>query len=167
MVRLSSMTMVDPSRQWKSTSTNLMILGLAYIGYSAVSSASTNITFTVDANASTAPWYIAANTTDSVNSTEAFTGSPLLYIVPTDGAFEQVGFTGNASAVPAGGTTTGFSWFGTSVAFAGSESDFEMAFWAVNTDTAGLWSLYWGKNNANVDNSVFYCVEKHPSPATV
>ncbi|KAH8588999.1 hypothetical protein B0O99DRAFT_342394 [Bisporella sp. PMI_857] len=136
--------------------------GLAYIGYPALSSASTNITFTVDTNAAADPWYIAANTTDSVNSTAAFTGSPMFYIVPTDGSFEQAGFAANASAVPAGGKTTGFSWFGTSVAFAGSESDFEMAFWAVNTNTTGIWSLYWSKNNTNVDNSVSIVLKSTP-----
>lgn len=81
--------------------------GLAYIGQSGLSNASTqnNVTFATDSSSTTTPWPITANPT-SVSFNETL----YLYIVPTTGAFTQVGFAANSS-VPADGVTTGFTWF--------------------------------------------------------
>jgi hypothetical protein len=88
--------------------------GLAYVGTTgALSSATvaTNVTFTLDADDTTTAWTITPNSTDvSFNATES------LYIVPTTGAFEQVGFASSNDTLPTDAVTTGFSFFGTSVA---------------------------------------------------
>lgn len=61
--------------------------------------------------------------------------------------YSQVGFSSDA---PSGAATTGFSFYGGAVAYG---SDLEQAFWAVDTDTAGIWALYWGLTNPSTANS--------------
>lgn len=138
---------------------------MAYIGFEGFdSSQSTNITFIEDPDDDTVPWYIAANSTDS-NSTAPFTGNPMFYIVPTTNAFQQAGFVANSSDAPTGAVTTGFTWFGANVAYAASESDYEMMFWAVDTNTTDLWALYWNSNGTTVDNAIPITL-KSTSPTT-
>ena len=69
----------------------------------------------------------------------------MLYIVPTDGSFSQVGFyssSGNSS-LPTGGTTTGFILFGNYLSYIASDGTMEQQFWAQATDTEGTWKLMW------------------------
>ena len=72
-----------------------------------------------------------------------------MYIVP--GSYAQVGFVSSAASVPTGGTTTGFSWYGTVVAYAASASNWELKFNAESTNTTGVWQLMW--NDAGTDLS--------------
>jgi hypothetical protein len=123
--------------------------GLAYIGSGALDNATTqtNITFATDSSSTTIPWPITAN-----SSSVTFNETQYLYIIPTNGSFEQVGFASNSS-VPTNGVTTGFTWFGTSVAYAASDSDYEIMFWAANTTTAGVYALYWNAAGTPVAGS--------------
>ena len=97
----------------------------------------TNITFTTDSSDTTVPWTIEANST-----TVSFNETLELYIVPTNGSYAQVGFVSTSGKVPTGGVTTGFSWFGTQVAYAASASDYELMFWATPTNTTDIYGLY-------------------------
>ncbi|CZR67929.1 uncharacterized protein PAC_17828 [Phialocephala subalpina] len=130
--------------------------GLAYIGYSESNTAA-NITFTISANASSEPWYISQNTTSSPNTTSVFTGTPFFYIIP-DG-YQQAGFAKNSSVVPSGAATTGFRFYGSAVAYS---SELEQAFWAVDTNTTGIYALYWGLVNSNVENSTSIILKSTP-----
>lgn len=125
----------------------LIVSGLAYIGYSQ-SQTTANITFTISSDASSEPWYISQNLTSSSNTTAVFTGTPSFYIVP-DG-YQQAGFVQNSSAIPTGAEITGFSFYGSAVAYS---SELEQAFWAVNTNITGIYALYWGLDNSNIENS--------------
>ena len=113
--------------------------GLAYIGLTGPSNASVspNVTFTIDSSDSTIPWTITAN-----SSTVSFNETLSMYIIPTTGAFSQVGYSTNAS-LPDGAVNVGFSLFGKSVAYSASESDLELMFWAANSTTDGVYGLYW------------------------
>ena len=117
-------------------------LGLAYIGQQSPgwSGTTTNITFTSDSEDTSVPWTIAANST-SVSFNETYE----MYIVPTSGSFTQVGFTSTSSnsSLPSGAVTTGFGWFGTSVAYVANASDYELMFWAASTNVTGIYALYW------------------------
>ncbi|RDW79787.1 hypothetical protein BP6252_04425 [Coleophoma cylindrospora] len=139
--------------------------GMAYIGWqpeSSTDTTATNITFTVDSSDTTVPWTIAANRTGQSNTTSPFSGSPMLYIVPTSGAFEQAGFVTNSSSAPTGAVTTGFAWFGTSVAYAASETDYQLMFTAVETGTDNLWKLYWNVNGTRYANSTAVTLKSTP-----
>ena len=111
---------------------------LAYIGTEAPTwGTSTNITFSTDTDDTTVPWTIEANSTDfTFNQTLEF------YIVPTSGSYGQAGFVSTNATAPTGAVTTGFAWFGTQVAYAANESDYEMMFWATATNTTGIYGLY-------------------------
>ena len=113
--------------------------GLAYIGLQAPtwSGTSTNITFTTDSSDDTIPWTIGANST-----TVSFNETLELYIVPANTSYTQVGFVSSTGTAPTGAVTTGFAWFGTQVAFAASESDYELMFWATSTNETGIYGLY-------------------------
>lgn len=68
-----------------------------------------------------------------------------MYIVPTLGSFYQVGFVATNSTnstIPDGAVTTGFNWYGKSAAYV-NYSDFQLQFWAVGTNTTGLWQMVW------------------------
>ncbi|TVY46607.1 hypothetical protein LOCC1_G001842 [Lachnellula occidentalis] len=138
--------------------------GLAYIGQTGLTSfngTQTNITFAVDLTSTTTPWPITANST-SVTFNETLD----LYIVPTNGSFTQVGFATNTS-VPTGGVTTGFGWYGKSVAYAASESDYQLRFWAANTTTTGVYALYWNDNTAvtePIDGAFPVAIKSTPPP---
>ncbi|OBT58233.1 hypothetical protein VE04_01301 [Pseudogymnoascus sp. 24MN13] len=115
--------------------------GLAYIGSTPLNGASvaSNITFsTTDPASETATWNVT-----STNA--AFSTTPLLYIVPTDSAFTQVGFYGssNNSSLPTGGVTTGFVLFGNYLSYIASDGTMQQQFWAQATDTIGTWKLMW------------------------
>lgn len=80
-------------------------LGLAYFGRSQLNGSTgiqTNITFATSDDTIT-PWSIAANSTSVT-----FNETQYMYIIPSSGGFEQVGFATNAS-VPTGGVTSGFA----------------------------------------------------------
>jgi hypothetical protein len=78
----------------------------------------------------------------------------MLYIVPTTDAFEQVGFAANSSDIPDGAVTTGFGWMGTQVAYAESESNYLMQFWAIPSDDSGNFALYWNSNGSAIAGAV-------------
>ncbi|KAH6722250.1 hypothetical protein BKA61DRAFT_729623 [Leptodontidium sp. MPI-SDFR-AT-0119] len=113
--------------------------GLAYIGLNGPSNASvsTNVTFTIDSSDSTIPWTITAN-----SSTASFNETLSMYIIPTNGSFSQVGYSTDAT-LPEGAVNVGFTLFGKSVAYAASDSDLELTFWAANSTTDGVYALYW------------------------
>jgi len=113
--------------------------GLAYIGRTPPTFATmaTNITFATDSTSTTVPWTIAANST-----TQSFNETLDLYIVTTADSFTQVGFA-SSDTLPTDANTTGFTWFGSSVAFAASDSNFELQFWANATTEEGIYGLYW------------------------
>lgn len=116
------------------------VLGFAYIGQTipTFASVATNITFTSDSETSTQPWTIAAN-----SSSLSFNETLVMYITPNTGGFTAVGFASDNATLPTNATTTGFTWLGSFVAFAASESDIQMQFWANETTDAGLYALYW------------------------
>lgn len=123
----------------------------------------TNITFAIDRSSTSLPWPITANSTSVT-----FNQTLDLYIVPTNGSFTQVGFSTNTS-VPTGGVTTGFGWYGKSVAYAASDSDYQLRFWATNTTTTGVFALYWNANTVATDTPVgaFPVAIKSTPPASV
>lgn len=138
---------------------------MAYIGYKPASSndsTATNVTFTVDPSDTAVAWTITANRTGQVNTTSPFTGSPMFYIVPSSGSFEQAGFVANTTNAPTGAATTGFAWFGTSVAYAASDSDYELSFSAVDTGIENLWKLYWNSDGTQYENSTAVILKKTP-----
>jgi hypothetical protein len=115
------------------------LVGLAYIGLQAPtwSGISTNITFVTDPSDDTVAWTISADST-----TVSFNETLELYIVPTNTSYTQVGFVSTTATAPTGAVTTGFAWFGTQVAYAASESDYELMFWATSTNETGIYGLY-------------------------
>lgn len=116
----------------------------------------------------TIPWTVSSN--DST-----ITDSPTLYIVPTSGSFTQVGFYDSSSSstyhafpyptlqltllspgstLPTGAVTTGFTLFGTSLAYQATDGSFELQFWGQATNTTGVWELIWnagGEGGVSVD----------------
>lgn len=140
--------------------------GLAYFGGGDAgfdASVKTNISFTLDPDDTTVAWTIQPNTTTNPNV--SFNETLDLYIVPTDGSFVQAGFASeNSSSLPTGAVTTGFAFFGTSVAYAASESDYEMMFWANETTTNGVFALYWNAGSSSAPNSSFAVVVKTTPP---
>ena len=94
---------------------------------------------TIDPTSNTGAWSVASNGS-------VFTGTPSLYIVPTNGSFEQVGFynsSNGTSSLPTGGVTTGFMLFGSSLSYVESDGTMEQQFWAQATDSDGIWKLMW------------------------
>ncbi|RDL37516.1 uncharacterized protein BP5553_04949 [Venustampulla echinocandica] len=124
--------------------------GLAYIGKTPLDGAAgtqTNITVTPSSDISK-PWQVHANSsTTSFNKILDFNDILYMYIIPSSASFEQVGFA-TISDVPAGGVTTGFTLFGKSVAYAASESSYQLGFWALATNTTGVYGLYWNAGTA-------------------
>ena len=87
------------------------------------------------------------------STSSTFSSSPSLYIVPSSSSFAQAGFISSNSSTPSGAVTTGFTFFGTDVAYAPSSSSYEMQFWAQATNTTGVWALMWNQNGTLEDNS--------------
>jgi hypothetical protein len=100
------------------------------------SGTSTNITFTTDDSDTTVPWTITANST-----TTTFNETMDTYLIPTTG-YNQVGFVSTSDTAPTGAVTTGFGWYGKSVAYAASDLDYELQFWATETNETGIYGLY-------------------------
>lgn len=73
-----------------------------------------------------------------------------MYILPTTGSFSQVGFSTTAD-LPSGAVDTGFAFMGTNVAYAASESNYEMMFWGTNTTSTGIFALNWNAAAAVAD----------------
>jgi hypothetical protein len=85
-----------------------------------------------------------------------------LYIITTSGSFSQVGFLSTNDTASAGQTTSGFTFFGTSVAYAANDSDYQMKFWATSTNTTGVWKLMWNANGNLESNSVPVVLKSTP-----
>lgn len=109
-------------------------------------SVATKITFTLDSESTTTAWTISPNST-----TVTFNETDSMYIVPTTGSITQVGFASSSDTLPTDAVTTGFAFFGTTVAYAASDSDYQISFWASTTNTTGVWGLYWNAQAATSD----------------
>lgn len=77
--------------------------------------------------------------------------APALYLVNTTGAYDPVGFSpvGNAtnSSMPTGAQTSGFGWYGHTLAWVNSDGDYETLFYASNSTTSGTYNLLWNQPN--------------------
>lgn len=144
--------------------------GLAYIGRVSTpswASVATNISFTVDPASKTTAWTIAPNTTNS-SSNVTFNRTLSMYIVIASMDFQQVGFASSNDTLPSGATATGFTFIGTSAAYAASESDYQMQFWASTTNVTDLYALFWnGGGNATTPNGSFPVVLKSTPPTVL
>jgi hypothetical protein len=89
-----------------------------------------------------------------------------MYVITTSGSFSQVGFLSSNGTAPTGAVTSGFNFFGTNVAYAASNTDYQMQFWATSTNTTGLWQLMWNANGQSEANSVPVALKSTP-PVTV
>jgi hypothetical protein len=93
-----------------------------------------------------------------------------LYIIPTNGSFAQVGFVSstNASSLPTGAVTTGFSWFGKNAAYDDPSGALNLFYWAEPvTETDGLWRLMWNQAGTPTNGSVPITLKSTaPLPAT-
>jgi len=124
-------------------------------------------TVSSDLASDTSPWYAYSDT-----SLWSANQAPALYIVNTTKAYDPVGFMtigGNSTAstnttVPAGATTVGLTWYGTTVAFVGSDGDYETSFYATNTTTAGVYNLLWNQANT-YDSSAVPITLKRTAPS--
>jgi hypothetical protein len=114
-----------------------------------------NITFTTYGEATSTPWTATSNTS-------AFSGNPELYIITTSGSFSQVGFLTANDTAATGETSLGFTFFGTTVAYAANDSDYQMQFWAASTNTTGIWKLMWNANGKLESNSVPVVLKSTP-----
>jgi hypothetical protein len=91
-----------------------------------------------------------------------------MYIVPTDDSFTQVGFaSSNSSSLPTGAVTTGFAFFGTSVAYAESDSNYELMFWGNTTTTDGVYALYWNAGSSSAPTASFAVTVKITPPVAL
>ncbi|KAG9231961.1 hypothetical protein BJ875DRAFT_443604 [Amylocarpus encephaloides] len=130
----------------------------AYFGNSPVSEVTgtqTNITFGAPDDTTT-PWAITANST-----TVTFNETLNMYINPT--GFDQVGFA-SAASVPSGDITSGFAWFGKSVAYAANSSDYKLMFSGVPTNTTGVYALYWNGDRTLAPTGSFPVTVKRTAP---
>ncbi|KAK2625166.1 hypothetical protein QTJ16_005535 [Diplocarpon rosae] len=134
--------------------------GLAYFGLSNLDNATTStvVNFSYDDADTSVPWTIASNTS-SVTFNETLT----LYIIPTSGTFAQIGFAANDS-LPEGAVNTGFGFYGSAVAYAASESDYQLSFWAKATSTRGVFGLYWKATGTSRPNGAFPVTVKNTAP---
>jgi hypothetical protein len=143
----------------------MMCTGYAYFGgdnYTmSNSSVTTPITFTVDADDTTVAWTIQPN-----SSAVSFNSTKSMYIVATTGSYAAVGFADSTDTLPTGAVTTGFAFFGTSVAYAASESDYEMMFWASNSSTSGVYALYWNAAATSLPDGAFPVTVKTTAPVS-
>lgn len=133
-------------------------LGLAYFGKTTLDESTgtqTNITFATSDDTTT-PWSITANST-----IVSFNETNYLYIIPSSGGFEQVGFSTNSS-LPTGAVNEGFAWFGKSVAYAASSSDYQLMFYGLATNTTGVYGLYW--NAGTLTDGAFPVAVKSTPP---
>jgi len=129
-------------------------------------SVAANITFTAS-DTTTTPWTIAANLTDSNLTSAPFPdNSYSMYIIPTNGNFQQVGFVSSNGTAPTNAVTEGFTWFGTSVAYAENDSNYELQFWANATNTTDVYALYWNANGTTLDTA-FPIAIKSTAPAVL
>ncbi|CAG8971486.1 hypothetical protein HYALB_00002070 [Hymenoscyphus albidus] len=118
--------------------------GLAFFGHgNTTQDGQTVITFKTTDDTSV-PWTIVP-TSPSVT----FPEPPALYINPSEGSFQQVGFAPNSN-VPIGGVTSGFRFFGKSVAYESTSTDIQLQFYGKATEADGVFALYW---NANITGS--------------
>lgn len=63
--------------------------------------------------------------------------------------------------------TTGFTWFGTNVAYESSEGSLELTFWAAESNaTAGVYGLYWNAGGTVLDGA-FPVTLKNVAPTVV
>jgi hypothetical protein len=66
---------------------------------------------------------------------------------------------------PTGATTSGFTWYGTILAYYDSDDNLEMKFWATPTNTTGVWALKW--NSDGTSDGVSVPVVLKSTPPTV
>jgi hypothetical protein len=85
------------------------------------------------------------------------------YIIP-DSGFTSVGFT-TTSDLPAGATTTSFSFVEDQVFWTSPDGDLESAFW-VSPVSSQLWQLNWNADGTNESGSVPVSLKKRGPSAT-
>ncbi|KAA8899146.1 hypothetical protein FN846DRAFT_1023349 [Sphaerosporella brunnea] len=131
--------------------------GLAYTGTTIPDwiNVASNVTFNFDSTDTKVPWTITSNTSTAI------TGSQL-YVIPTSGKFQQVGFVASNGTAPTGAATSGFTWFGTMLAYSESSSNMEMKFWASPTNTSGVWALMWNADGTTDGTSVPVVLKRTP-----
>jgi hypothetical protein len=95
-----------------------------------------------------------------------FNSTQELYIIPTNGTLSPVGFT-NGTDLPTGAVTTGFTFMGTSVAYAESASNWELQFWANKTDYDGFYELYWNGGVTTIPDGFFPVTLKTAPPTSL
>lgn len=89
-----------------------------------------------------------------------------MYIINTSGSFNQVGFLALNDSAMTGAVTSGFTWFGTNVAYAANNSNYQMQFWATPPNDTGIWRLMWNANGLSESNSVPVALKSTP-PVTL
>jgi hypothetical protein len=89
-----------------------------------------------------------------------------MYITTTSGSFTQVGFLSSNDTSATGEVTSGFTWFGNSVAYASNNSDYQMQFWATSTNTTGIWRLMWNAAG-QLESSSVPVVLKSSAPVAI
>lgn len=90
------------------------------------------------------------------------------YINTSTGSFTQAGFYNNQTdgALAADLSTTGFTYMGSEVAYAASESDYQEKFWARTTNATGIWQLMWNVDGALEADSVPITLKSFAPPAS-
>jgi hypothetical protein len=110
---------------------------------------------TVNYNSSDSSLTVTSNTTTSITGSE-------LYIVPTSGSSQQLGFVASDGTPPADAVTTGFIWDGTILAYEASSSDIQMKFWARPTNNSAVWTLEWNSDGISQGDSVSVVLKTTP-----
>lgn len=111
------------------------------------------------ASADATTWPVSPNDT-------AWSSSPVLYINPSSGAFDSVGFVNTTDATSDGAVTSGFIFYGKNVMYQDSTGIMQAKFWATKTDQADVWILKWNSDGASQDNSVPVAIKSTP-PVTI
>lgn len=108
----------------------------------------------------------SANTTLTVTANETETLSATTFFIDNSaGAFEPAGFTTTATT---GNdlVTSGFIVFGNQLVLVDDGGSMEQLWWAVPTDTDGIWSLRWNVDTVTEDNAVPVVV-KNVAPVAI
>jgi hypothetical protein len=122
-------------------------LGKAYFGLNPVNEITgtqTNVTVATSGDTTT-PWSVAAN-----SSTVSF--NETLYMALNPITTSQIEFT-PANNMTADYVNTGLAWFGTSVAYAADESNYQLSFAGLATNTSGVYALYFVVGTDSIDGS--------------
>lgn len=98
------------------------------------------------------------NTTETLSATTFFVDN-------SAGAFEPAGFTSNPEAAD-GLVTSGFIVFGNQLVLVDSSGALEQLWWALPTETEGVWTLRWNVDTVT-DNDAVPVVVKNVAPVPI